>query len=219
MKKIAVLLLVSTLFSGCFEWIEDLQLNQDGSGIYKTTLNLSSSKFRVKSVLALDSINGKAVPSMDEIDNRLASWCQELEKRKTITKASHTLDRTELIVKLVVHFNRLDRFQQAVVESFPTTEGFEVDFFKDWMTFDGRNFERKQLKNIPEEWQRKWQEDEDFDKLTEAKCVFIHRFFDQVKEVDHPTIKVSKNGKNTMLHLNPLELVNSPENLTYSIKF
>ena len=59
------------LLSSCIELIDDLTIHNDGSGTFKYTMNLSSSKIKVNSILALDSINGKKVLSKAEIKSKI----------------------------------------------------------------------------------------------------------------------------------------------------
>ncbi len=63
------LLLICT---GCFEIIEEVSLNEDGSGKVTLTLNLSRSKTRINSIMLLDSVNNYEVPSEQEIRQHFA---------------------------------------------------------------------------------------------------------------------------------------------------
>ena len=58
MKTIISILLLF-LLSSCIEIIDDISMNNDGSGTFKYSINLSQSKVKVNSYLALDSINGE----------------------------------------------------------------------------------------------------------------------------------------------------------------
>ena len=57
--KYLVFLVVLFMLSSCVEIIDDLTFKSDGSGTFKYTLNLSASKVKVNSVLALDSLDLK----------------------------------------------------------------------------------------------------------------------------------------------------------------
>jgi len=43
--------------SSCFEIVEEITMNDDGSGNILMTLNFSRSKSKIKSILLMDSIN------------------------------------------------------------------------------------------------------------------------------------------------------------------
>ena len=61
------LLVILFSFNSCIEIIDDISIKNDGSGTLKYTVNLSSSKIKINSILALDSLEGKKVPSLSEI--------------------------------------------------------------------------------------------------------------------------------------------------------
>ena len=218
-KKLGLLLGLALMLSGCFEWIEDISFNADGSGTYKATLNLSSSKMRIKSILSLDSLNGKPIPSLDDIHHEMDRWSEKLEQHNSINKVSYTIDRAELILKLSIHFSKFSDFQEVIINELNTSNREELIQLKDWMRFDGKTFTRKRLEELPDDFYKKWQKDEDFNKLEEAKCVFIHRFPHEIVDVDNPQLKIAKNGKNTMVQLLPLDLIKNPSQLSYTINF
>ena len=69
--KYLMFLVVFFTMSSCIEIIDDLTFKSDGSGTFKYTLNLSASKLKVNSILALDSLDGKKVPSIQEIKDKI----------------------------------------------------------------------------------------------------------------------------------------------------
>jgi len=72
-------ILSAVLLTGCVEIIDDLTLNSDGSGSFKYNVNLSSSKIKINSILALDSLDGKRVPSLDEMKQKITSLHEKLK--------------------------------------------------------------------------------------------------------------------------------------------
>ena len=67
MNKLVSLLFVFCLlvFQSCIEIMDELTIHDDGSGTLKYAINLSSSRVKVNSILALDSLDGKKVPSIE----------------------------------------------------------------------------------------------------------------------------------------------------------
>ena len=55
------------LCTSCFELVEELTLNENGSGEYEFTANLSQSKTKLKSIMLMDKVNGYEVPSQEKI--------------------------------------------------------------------------------------------------------------------------------------------------------
>ena len=70
-KQICTLLSLILILSSCIEIIDDIKLNLDGSGTFKYNINLSSSRTKVNSIIALDSIDGRKIPSLDEIKEKV----------------------------------------------------------------------------------------------------------------------------------------------------
>ena len=50
--------------------MDELTIHDDGSGTLKYAINLSSSRVKVNSILALDSLDGKKVPSIEDIKTK-----------------------------------------------------------------------------------------------------------------------------------------------------
>ena len=57
MKIKYLLLLLPLFFNSCIEIIDDLTIRNDGSGKLKYTINLSASKLKLNSILALETIS------------------------------------------------------------------------------------------------------------------------------------------------------------------
>ena len=86
-----VLLLFSVisifLFTSCFEFVEEVTFNKDGSGSAVLTINLSKSKTKLASIMLLDSINGYKVPSKVTIRKKV----QEIVSKIKGTKGVHNV--------------------------------------------------------------------------------------------------------------------------------
>ena len=123
--------------SGCIEIIDDLTLNEDGSGTFKYNVNLSASKAKVNSILALDSVDGRKVPSLDEIKNRIESISQKLREQPGITHVEVDSNFDDYIIKISCDFNSLNALQVAikniVKEETKKTELNELDH--QWVCF------------------------------------------------------------------------------------
>ena len=75
MKLMIYILSIITVFSisSCIEIIDDLTLNSDGTGSFKYTINLSASKIKINSILALDSLDGKKIGNFVKKGQQIAS--------------------------------------------------------------------------------------------------------------------------------------------------
>ena len=79
-----ILLLFISIFSlgSCIEIFDDLTIHNDGTGTLKYNINLSSSKLKINSILALDSLDGKKVPSIAFIKEEIARIKAKFEKKR-----------------------------------------------------------------------------------------------------------------------------------------
>ena len=64
------------LLSSCFDIVEEIDLNENGSGTYGITLNLSQSKIRLSSIMLLDSSQGYKVPKVFPPNAFFIAQCQ-----------------------------------------------------------------------------------------------------------------------------------------------
>jgi hypothetical protein len=96
LKKIYRLLIILPLFAltGCFEAIEEINLNDDGSGSFAFTINLSQSKAKIATALLADTINGQRIPSRQDIINEIKAIAVIAEKNPGIkdVKVTHDFD-------------------------------------------------------------------------------------------------------------------------------
>ena len=79
MKKITILLALLFSMASCIEIWDDLTMHNDGSGTLRYKVNLSESKVKVNSILALDSLDGKKVPSIQEISSKVGDFARILD--------------------------------------------------------------------------------------------------------------------------------------------
>ena len=74
MMRYLIILLPLLFLTSCIDIIDDLTLHNDGSGTLKYSINLSASKVKVNSILALDSFNNQKVPSIEEIKKTIREF-------------------------------------------------------------------------------------------------------------------------------------------------
>ncbi|WFO15142.1 hypothetical protein M601_014875 [Cellulophaga baltica 4] len=96
-----------TLFTSCFEVLEEINLNSDGSGTMLVTFNLSRSKSKIASVMLLDSVNGYKVPSKDDINLALKDAENHLKTINGISNIKKTADFENYIFTLSCNFDKV----------------------------------------------------------------------------------------------------------------
>ncbi len=221
--KMRSLLLLSTVLlflSSCIEIIDDVQVNNDGSGTFKYTINLSASKVKINSILALDSLEGQKVPSRTEITDRIAAISKKLSAKQGISNVSIDANMTDYIFKLNCDFSSISALQNAlkeiVKEESKEQQLKELDH--NWMVWDGTRLVRS-IPDITVE-QTKKLKSEDIELLKQGNYTSITRFERQVDRFENDNAVLSKNKMAVMIKTNPYLLsqnYNLLENTIYLV--
>jgi hypothetical protein len=175
------------LLSSCIELIDDLTIHNDGSGTFKYTMNLSSSKTKVNSILALDSINGKKVLSKAEIKSKINLFAGHLKTQAGISNVSVSINDLELIVKFSCDFTSVSTLQNGLKNALVAINNIKntEDLNQNWLSYDGEVLKR----NIPifSITLSDHIKEMDIDLLKTGSYASINRF-------DRPIVKVEKGG-------------------------
>lgn len=219
MRKILILLLVIPIcLSSCVEIIDDLSLNADGSGTFKYTINLSSSKVKVNGMLNLDSLNGKKVLKLPEIKAKINQFKTTLASQPGISNVKTETNDVEYIVKLSCDFTDVGKLQSAIKNSLASLDADiknSSDFSFNWISWDGTKLERsipdfsqKQLKDLKQE---------DIDLLKTGNYTVISRFYKPVEKYDNSNASISKSRTAVMLKTNTFSLTKNSKILENTI--
>ena len=212
-----VLIITSLGLTSCLEIIDDLSLNLDGSGIFKYTVNLSSSKVKVNSYLALDSLDGKKVPEKDDVIARIDKVVNLLREQPGITEVQFDGNYTDYLFKLQVDFESVNDLQKAIKEvvktEFRDKEIEELDH--DWLSYDGSSLAR----SVPKMTIHKVSElsSKDILELQKGSYMAISRFPNEIAECSNENANLSKNKKAVMIKTDPYSLVNQTDLLDISV--
>lgn len=216
MLRIIFLSFLVFSLSGCFEFIEDIQMKEDGSGTYKVTLNLSASKMKIKSVMALDSIRGREVPKQPDIQREIASLKNFFEVQKGISNVSSKIDFDDLIIRIQMDFDRLHQLEDAII-SFVNHRMNEPSGLTKLFEFKNGQYHRYSMDHL---FSGSWKQDidsEDLEKLEEGSIVLITRFFHPIKSTNNELVSISKNKTAAMFRTSANKLLDKIDNHSYSI--
>jgi len=211
-------LVLLTALSSCVEIIDDLSLNMDGSGTLRYNLNLSSSKVKINSLLALDSLDGKKVPSMQEIRTKVTRIESHLKEQEGITDAKIEADYENFVFKLSCDFNSLTELQEAMKTVITSENGNqpipELDY--KWLLFSDTTLQR----SVPELTIKKSKEIKESDRalLRDGTYTSITRFNAEVDRFDNENAILSANKKAVMIRTDPYSLTQNPhllDNIIY----
>ena len=222
MNKLVSLLFVFCLliFQSCIEIMDELTIHDDGSGTLKYAINLSSSRVKVNSILALDSLDGKKVPSIEEIKTKVSLFKKTLSLQNGISNISISENYLDFIFKFECDFTSIDLLQEGLRKTFSITLNDKSILASDfsWLFWDSKVLERSvpsiatnKLNGITEN---------DLSLLKTGTYTSITRFDRGVERFDNPLSKLSKDKKALMLRADTYTLKENPsllENTIYLI--
>ena len=209
------------LCSSCFEILEEITLNKDGSGTIMVTLNMSKSKTKLASIMLLDSVNGYKIPSEDDIDQSLKDILYHLEKTAGISNIKQTKDYSNYVFTISCDFKDIESvnaiFKELIKEqnkinytNFTTTNysyNKEVNIFKRHFKYDDAI--KKSFSNLSQD---------DRKIFDDASYTCIYRFADKVKKVSNTKAKVSPNKTAVLLKIDALSIIMGEENVENKIE-
>ena len=186
--------------------MDELTIHDDGSGTLKYAINLSSSRVKVNSILALDSLDGKKVPSIEEIKTKVSLFKKTLSLQNGISNISISENYTDFIFKFECHFTSIDLLQEGLRKTFSITLNDKSILASDfsWLFWDSKVLERSvpsiatnKLKGITEN---------DLSLLKTGTYTSITRFDRGVERFENPLSKLSKDKKALMLRTDTYSL-------------
>ncbi|MDP4637063.1 MAG: hypothetical protein NWR96_06490 [Crocinitomicaceae bacterium] len=207
MKKIVVLFVLFLSLVSCIEIWDDLTIHNDGSGTLRYKINLSSSKVKVNSILALDTIDGKKVPSIQEISSKVGDFARTLDAQTGISNVVIEENYTDFILKFSCDFTSIMALQSGLANAIEAVSkeklGPEADEI--WITWDGNKLKR----SIPAFARAKMKafKSKELELLKEGSYTTISRFDRQIDRFDNPLGTLSKNKQAVMM-----------KSSTYSVK-
>lgn len=201
MKYLFSFLAIGLLFSftSCIEIIDDLSINEDGSGTFKYTVNISSSKVKLNSYLALDSLDGKKVPSLNEIKEHVNEVVSSLENQEGISNLSIESNYSDFIFKLKLDFNSVKELQAAIkaVAQENSKNKLLEELNHNWLSYSNESLVRSIPKMNIE--RAKNMSSEEITLLKEGTYTSITRFENEVTRFDNNKAVLAKNKKAVMV--------------------
>lgn len=210
-KTLAISFCLLTLTS-CIELIDDLTLNSDGSGKFKYTINLSSSKPEVTSLLALDSIDNYKIPKIPELKLKITQFEKQMLSQPGISNVKIESDWENYIFKFSCDFDNLDNLQKAFKVSINDMElGYKLNYETNWISWTGKSLTRDIPSIVTDQLinSRYIKEDE----LKLGKYTSISRFDKEVIRFDNKSSQISKSKKAVMIQSDLNSLLLQPDKL------
>ncbi len=217
MKKIVVLFLLFLSLVSCIEISDDLTIHNDGSGTLRYKINLSASKVKVNSILALDTIDGKKVPSIQEISSKVGDFARILDAQSGISNVVIEENYTDFILKFSCDFTSIMALQSGLANAIEAVSkeklGPEADEI--WITWDGNKLKR----SIPAFARAKVKsfKGNDLELLREGSYTTISRFDRQIDRFENPLGTLSKNKQAVMMKSNAYSIKENQDLLENTI--
>lgn len=127
MKRLFLFLTLSILFSSCFEIVEEISLNENGSGKFNFVLNMSQSKAEINSLRELDSVGSFRVPSRERVEARFNQGLNILRKSNGISNVKLSQNYEEYIFELSFDFKNDSSFNAAITNCVNQMSGKKYD--------------------------------------------------------------------------------------------
>ena len=143
MKYLLLFFLIG-LVTSCIEISDDLTLNNDGSGTLRYKINLSASKVKVNSILALDSLDGKPVPSKTQISAKINEFVRLLDAQVGISNVLIEENYTDYIFKFSCDFTSVRNLQDGIKLSLAQISNYKYSTSAEqfWLSWDGNTLVR-----------------------------------------------------------------------------
>ncbi len=112
--KYILLFFVPFFLSSCFEIIEKVEVNEDGSGEFQVIFNFSQSKTKIGTMLMLDEVKGYKVPSIKEITGKINAVADSIKTCKGIKNVKTVIDNQNYIVDFSCSFDHVNRLNDVI---------------------------------------------------------------------------------------------------------
>jgi hypothetical protein len=216
-SRLLILICCCSFLTSCFDFIEDINLNANGSGTIKATLNLSKSSTKVASLMKLKSVNGIQVPTKEKIRKETEDMIRILKNTAGISQVQYSLDFNNYIATVSCNFasvNALNDFSKAVGTHFKSALGTHNSY-----TYNAKTgtFTRTYSYSpaLSKEYARISEADRKY--FNDAYYTQIIRFDKTVKSQQHAAAKVSSSAKAVLLKLKATDLVSGKASLANTI--
>ena len=214
MKTYMYLILFLCLFGfqSCFEIIETVFLNTDGSGNFQLVLNLSKSRTKLNSISKMKTVNGHDVPSKEEIKSKFADIEKTIAKTPGISNVKTTVDFTNYIASISCTFTQVNRMNDVVKNVYAKENGKAKAPEKIYdYTPASKTFNRLNLFSFKNEYTKLSNADKEI--FATANYTAIFKFQSTVTATSNKETKTAPSKKATMLKLNALDIATEKKSI------
>lgn len=202
--------------SSCVDIFDEIILHADGSGTYKYTVNMSASKVKINSILALDSVDGKRVPKLPEIKEKIELYRSKLEEKEGISNVKVEANYDDFIFKISCNFDNVADLQNGIREIVKEESKDKNDpvFDENWLSWDGKTLTRitPNFQNVIHKLKA-----EDQEKLKDGKYISVSRFDKAVTKCDNGQAQISPTKTAVLIKSSTYSVATNPAVLKNTI--
>ena len=211
------MLLVFVGLTSCVEIFDEIYIKNDGSGTFKYKINLSASKVKVNSILALDSLDGRKVPSIPEIKEKINKYRDLLAQKEGISNVKVESNFTDFIIKFQCDFNSVTSLQKAireiVIDESKIKNNKELE--TNWLVWDNAKLVRS-VPSIALDLTTRLKK-EDAESLKKGNYTSITRFERAIEKSENPTSIIGANKLAVLVKTTPYALIQNLQLLENTI--
>ncbi len=219
LSLILFLIIGSLFFTSCFEIIEEVNMNTDGSGNAILTINANESKEKLANIIEMGTFQGKKIPSRYDIDDAITQAKSILTQAKGISNVKTDVDYEEFIFVISADFMNTMALNNAIntlAKYFNrSTYGLQIE---DNFAYQKNKFTRLyNYKTYPEQYNRL----PTLERMTleTARYRSIHRFPKEIKSFSNKTAKLSRTKKAIMFQASIGSLMNGNKTIRNELNF
>ncbi len=205
------------LLTSCFEIVEEVSFNEDGSGHITLTLNLSRSRTKLNSIMLLDSVNDYAVPSKTEIKKHFTEITNTIKKSQGISNVTDALNMKDYIYTVSCDFSTVEALN-TVISNFSSED--EVKKIKQQKHFSYNGSQHTFIRNYHYDLAKEFNKTNMADRkiFENASYTTIYRFKNPILSSKNTAAKISGNKKAIFLKLNAQDIITNKESIKNQIQ-
>lgn len=213
-----ILLVILPLLHSCFELVEETHFNDNDSGNVKITLNASKSKSRLDNIMSKDSLFGRAIPSQNDIVNKLQTIKNKLNHTSGISDVAYKTDFNHYIFTLNYSFSSPQALNKAVEVVQQQYEKGQLSSQPIKIEKDNTSFARvlseDYLKKLGKTLFKKG-----LYEMNDAKMTLMYHFDDTISSCSVNTSRISSNKSSLVIDHTLKDMLEKKEYQNISIKF
>lgn len=194
------------LLTSCFDILDKVNIQADGSGDYTLILNASKSKTRITSLSKMETVNGKKVPKKSEIESKINQAAQIFKTTPGISNVKTSMDFDNYIIKLSCSFKKIENVNAGleqlkaknIIGKMIPTNIYTSNLAK-------KTFTRNKVNTFKDDYQKLSAADKEV--FATAKYTSVLQFENTIKSQSNAIYQLSPNKKAVKVDGNILDFI------------